>query len=208
MKKFLPKLIIIILFVAVIFGGKAIIDKKTVNFEDVINKSLANYFITGDSTKLSSITELLDEYNSDENIKTNIKNYTSNKVAEWFTYLDIKYVCDLSNLNSCRAQLTEFESLNLKLKDLYKKKSKNGSTIINPSAYINLESEGEKKVENLKLVINNRYASNPKNCEEIRVRKCLSAVDCDSCREGVCKCFYVDKDKNREEITCYTDIQK
>lgn len=208
MKKFIPKLFIIISIVLVVLIGKSVIDHKTVDYKTIVNESLMSFYVNGHVKELQPIIDLLEEYEDDDVIRADIQSSSLSIVGSWYTYLDEKYFCDISNLNSCKAQLDEFIILNNKLNNLYDFKCEDGFTIIIPSSYTNLKNQGIKKVEGLEKIIKNPSAKNPLTSEEIRLRKCLVAVDCDNCRDGVCKCYYIDEDKNREEISCKKDVQQ
>lgn len=201
MKK-LGKFVVIILIVIMIILGKKIIDTKTFDYSEIVSDSLSSYYISGVTTDLKPIIELLDKYKNDDNIIQGIQTYSDNIVGGWYTYLDNKYLCDKSNVNSCRVQLDEFKVLSTRLNNLYTYKSSKGITIILPSVYNNLKYEGEKKITDLDKIVASPSAKSPSDSEEIRNKKCASAVDCENCREGLCKCYYVTQDKIRETVTC------
>lgn len=200
MKKYI-KWIFFVVLVILVFVIKGMIDKKTVNYEAILNESFTSFYISSSKDDLKPAIELLNKYKNDENLRIKIQNYAFSIVGSWYKYLDEKYVCDRYNLNSCKVQLEEFKGLDNKLNDLYEYKTENGYALLLPSAYSNLNSEGVKKVSGLEKVIASPSAKNPKDSEEIRLERCNSAVDCTNCREGLCKCYYIDG-KNREEITC------
>lgn len=206
MKKGIIKLIFVIMIVVLIIVGKNIIDKKTFKYEETLENSLSSYMVSGNASDLDPIVELLDEYANDKDIRNGIQSYSYSFLGDWYTYLDGKFDCDRYNLNSCEVQLSEFEVLNSKLENLYSIKSEEGYSIIVTSAYNNLSSEGAKKIEGLEKIVNSPNATNPDDIEEERVQKCAVAVDCESCRDGVCTCYYLDEDRNREELTCKKDI--
>ena len=198
----MKKLIYIVIIVAMIIGGKFLIDYKTFDVSDVVNKSLSTYYINSEKNELKPIDDLLEKYSDDEIKRENIQNLSSEIVASWFLYLDDKYLCDLSNLNACKTQLEEFNLLKDKLKVLYEYKSSDNFTIILPSIFDNLNTEADLKIADLNKKISNPNAKNPLTSEEIHNRKCMLAVDCTNCRDGLCKCYYLDENKNREELVC------
>lgn len=198
----MKKLIYIVIIVAMIIGGKFLIDYKTFDVSDVVNKSLSTYYINSEKNELKPIVDLLEKYSDDEIKRENIQNLSSEIVASWFLYLDDKYLCDLSNLNACKTQLEEFNLLKDKLKVLYEYKSSDNFTIILPSIFDNLNTEADLKIADLNKKISNPNAKNPLTSEEIHNRKCMLAVDCTNCRDGLCKCYYLDENKNREELVC------
>ena len=73
MKKHLPKLIFVAVVLAVIFGGKAFIDYKTIDYKSIVNNGISNFFISGNTSELEPVIELLDKYANDEEIR----NYTN-----------------------------------------------------------------------------------------------------------------------------------
>lgn len=206
MKKNIIKIIFLVFVIAIIIGGKKYIDHKTFNYKEVVDQSITSYLVAGTTDKLEPIISILDKYANDATMKSNIQSYSYTLIGSWYTYLDGKYVCDKSNLNSCKVQLEEFNALDAKLQNLYSMKSKDGYTIIVTSAYNNLKSEGEKKISGLQKIVASPSAKNPLTSEEERLQKCMVAVDCESCRDGVCKCYYLDENKNREALTCKKDI--
>lgn len=208
MKKNFKKIFMILLFVAVILGGKKVIDFKTFNYEETVNSSLTSFYVKGEIKYLEPVIKILEKYKTDSNKRDEIQNYSYTIVKSWFSYLDSKYTCDFYNLNSCKTQLEEFKLLNAKLNKLYDYKCTDGYTIIIPSSYTNLKVEGEKKVKGLENIIKNPNSKNPDDSEQLRLKKCLSAVECENCRDNVCKCYYIDKDMNREEITCKSNNVK
>lgn len=209
MKKALPKILFILLIVGIIFGGKKIIDYKTQAYEDVVTAGLTKYFVSGDVTELKPVIELLEKYANEEEKRKEIQSFSLDIVASWYTYLDNKYYCDNVNLNSCIAQLVEFKVLNSKLTNLYETKCEDGFTIIIPSSYTNLSKQGAIKVEGLEKVTNNPGAISPQDSEKIRLTKCASIVptDCDSCRDNLCTCYFVDSEtKDKEAVRCIVNM--
>ena len=206
MKKGIIKLIFVLLLVVLVIVGKNIIDKKTFKYEETVEKSLSSYMVSGNISELDPIIELLDDYANDDTIRNDIQSYSFNFLGNWYTYLDGKFKCDRYNLNSCKVQLDEFRAINNKLQGLYSLKSEEGYSIIVTSAYNNLSSEGNKKVEGLEKLVASPNIKNPDDYETERQEKCAVAVDCESCRDGVCTCYYLDQDRNREELTCQKDI--
>lgn len=210
MKKALPKILFILLIVGIIFGGKKIIDYKTFDYKDIVTEGLSKYFVSGDVTELKPVIELLEKYVNEEEKRKEIQNFSLEIVASWYTYLDNKYYCDNINLNSCISQLAEFKVLNSKLTNLYSTKCEDGFTIILPSKYTNLSKEGANKVVNLEKAVNNPGAISPQDSEKIRITKCATVVptDCESCRDGLCLCYYVNpQTKDREPVKCMMNLQ-
>lgn len=206
-KKFPTTIIMIILIVVTVFVGKKVIDFKTIDYSETVTKGLADYYVNGVITHLDPIVSILDEYEEETEIRNEIQVYSGEIVGSWVTYLDSKYMCDYFNLNSCKAQVAEFQSLLAKIDNLYMKKSSDGFTIITSSLYNNLKSQIEKKIKDINVVISSPSARNPQNSEEVRLKKCVASVECSDCRDGLCKCYYVDENMNREEIICKKDIQ-
>jgi hypothetical protein len=203
MKKALPKILFILLIVGVIFGGKKIIDYKTSPYEKIVDDALTKYFVSGDVTELKPVIALLEEYQKEDVKRKEIQSYSSSVVTSWYIYLDNKYYCDNVNVNSCQAQLAEFKILNNKLTNLYETKCEDGFTIIVPSKHTDLNKQGSIKVEALERAVANPGAISPQDSEKIRLTKCATAVDCDSCRENLCVCYYVDaQTKDREPVKC------
>lgn len=207
MKKLIPKLIFVAVLVVIVLGGKFFIDQKTVSYAPVVNKALTKYYVSNNVAELQPIIELLDEYKTDETIRANIQEYSMSIIGTWFTQMDNKYFCDASNLNACKAQLSEFTKLLDKLIVLYEFKCEDGFTILLPSNYRFLKAEAEDKIAGLQKVIARPSAGNPKDSETIRLEKCNAAVDCTNCRDNKCTCYYVDENKNREPITCIVQTQ-
>lgn len=198
MKKFM----ILILLIIIIVIGKIYIDNKTINYEEIVNASLSSYYISGSKTDLKPITDLLEKINYDDKLKAEIQKYSFTIIDSWYSYLDGKYICTKSNLNSCLTQVEEYKILDTKLKDLYKYKCKDGFTIILPSSYTNLVNTGEEKITALNKIIKSPSAKDPKNSEEIRNEKCAKATVCESCRDGLCVCTYINEFKGSEKLTC------
>ncbi len=207
MKKNIGKIIFIIFIILAVFMGKKYIDNKTFDYTEIVTNSLSSYFVSGSTNELKPIIELLEKYRKDEQMVYNIQTYSFEIVGSWYLYLDDKYYCDKNNLNSCKAQLEEFKTLSTRLNDLYNYKSSNNYTIILPSAYSNLKSEGEKKITALNKIVASPSSKNPYTSEEIRQRRCESAIDCENCRDGICKCYYITEDKTRDSVMCVKESQ-
>ncbi len=209
MKKALPKILFVLLIVGVILGGKKIIDYKTQDYSATVTDSLTKYFVSGDIQKLAPVIELLEKYENEPEIRKEIQSYSLDIVGSWYTYLDNKYFCNNVNLNSCIAQLAEFKVLNTKLTNLYETKCEDGFTIIIPSSYTNLSKQGAVKVQDIERVVNNPGAISPDDSEKIRIKKCATAVECDSCRDNVCTCYYVDSvTKDKEPVKCFVKQER
>lgn len=207
MKKYL-KFVFIGIIIALIFVGKNIIDKKAFDYKSMISESLNTYYVSNSVNDLNPIIEFLEKNKNNEVIRSDVQNYSYEIIANWFLYMDDKYTCDKSNLNSCKVQLEEFNALNVKLLNLFDKKCEDGFTIILPSAFNSLKNEVTKKITALNKVVASPSSKNPMDSEEIRLKKCLVAIDCNSCRDGLCKCSYVDEKMNKEEIICFKEPVK
>ena len=203
MKKALPKILFIVVLVGVILGGKKLIEFKTEDYRETVTTSLTEFFISGDTSKLEPIIEILEKYEDDDEKRKEIQDYSLDIVGSWYLYLDNKYYCDNKNLNSCKAQLEEFNTLNDKLNKLYETKCEDGFTIIIPSSYTNLKNQGDVKVAGLQKIIDLPSATNPQDSETIRKTKCATATDCSSCKSNICSCYYTDENNNRETVSCY-----
>ncbi|MBE6145931.1 MAG: hypothetical protein E7171_04840 [Firmicutes bacterium] len=209
MKKLIPKLIFIVLIVAVVFGGKYVIDHKTHDYRTDVKKSLTDYFINGNVSSLDSIVDLLNEYVDDEEYRKNVQTYSADIVGSWFVYIDNKYYCSTSNKNSCTAQHAELTTLSNKLEELYKVKADDGYTIIVPSSYNSLKKQTEEKLAGLNRAMTSTTARDPQDIEQIRQRKCQLTNECERCYEGACTCYYTDSStKVREELQCWGKAQK
>lgn len=203
MKKALPKILFIIALVGVIIGGKKIIDFKTEDYKETVTNGLTEFFISGDVSELEPVITILEKYEDDDVRRKEIQDYSLDIVGSWYLYLDNKYYCDNKNLNSCMAQLEEFNTLNDKLNKLYDTRCEDGFTIIVPSSYTNLKNQGEVKVAGLKKIIDLPSSVNPQDSETIRKTKCATATECTGCRNNVCTCYYTDEENNRETVDCY-----
>ena len=204
MKKLIPKLFLILVFVGIIFYVKDYIDKRTYQFKDEVN--LTNFYVKNDYKGVTNINKLLDTYDNNDTKRKEIQSYCYSIVGSWFTYLDEKYVCNKTNLNSCKAQLAEFQDLNAKLVKLYSYKSSKGYTVITSSSFTSLKNQADKKIKDLEAVVKSNSYSNPKTSEEIREDKCNKSTDCENCKDGICKCYYTSGGV-REELTCNKDIE-
>ncbi len=204
MKKIIIKIIIFAIVFGGIFGTKRYIDYKTYDYKPEVKEALTNYFVNNDRNSLGDILNLLDKYKDDQEIREGIQKYSFDIVGSWFTYVDQKYACSEStyrtNKNSCMVLLDEFKNLNDKLVVLYGYKSKEGYTIIRDGNYnnlINQTSSRVKKIESSYI----KTSRNPQSAEEERLEKCKKATECENCRDGVCKCYYI-ANSVREELTC------
>lgn len=198
----MKKIIMLILLILIVIFGKMYIDNKTINYEEIVNASLSSYYISGSKTELKPITELLEKISYDDKLKAEVQKYSFSIVDSWSSYLEGKYTCTKSTLNSCLTQVEEYKVLDTKLKDLYNYKCKDGFTIILPSSYANLENTLTEKIAALNKIIKSPSAKDPKNSEEIRTEKCNNATVCESCRDGLCVCTYVNENKATEKLTC------
>ncbi len=209
MKKLIPKLIFIVLIVAVVVGGKIVIDHKTYDYRTDVKKSLTEYFINGDVKSLDSIVSLLNDYVDDDEYRKNVQTYSADIVGSWFVYIDNKYYCSTTNRNSCTAQYAELDALSKKLEALYGYKADDGYTIIVPSSYNSLKKQTQEKLSGISKAIASNTARDPQDIEQIRQRKCQLTNECERCYEGSCTCYYTDAStKVREELTCWGKVQK
>lgn len=205
LKKRIFTLVKFIVIFIIMFFGRNYIRYITVDYKSVVDSSLTGYYVTGDTSKLMPIAELLNEYKKNAKIVDSVQSYSYQKVTDWFTSLDDKYLCDKNNKNSCLVQLDEFKFLVKKLNELYNVKG-GGYSIIAPKGYSALKEAGEQKIEALNAISRNQNYQNPSNSEVIYQNKCNNATDCD-CRDGICKCTYIGKNtdgsKKQESIQCY-----
>ncbi len=209
MKKLIPKIIFIVLIVAVVMGGKYVIDHKTFDYREVVNDSLTNYFINGDIKVLDDVVGLLNDYVDDDTYRKNVQNYSADIVGSWFVYIDNKYTCSTQNKNSCVAQYNELQILSTKLEQLYGRKADDGYTIIVPSSYNSLKKQSEEKLFALQKALSSSSARDPQDIEQIRIRKCQLTNECERCYEGACTCYYTDAaTKVREELSCWGKANK
>ncbi len=208
MKKVIFRIVIILVIVGAIFGGKKYIDQRTYSYKTEINDALTNYFVKDDDTSLNNILNVLDKNKRNDAKRTEIQNYSYQVVGSWFTYMDQKYACDdttyRANKNSCIDQLSEFQKLKDKLEQLYNYKSKEGYTIILPSYYNSLLSQSQKRIADLEKKVKN--SRNPQSAEEERLEKCNKATECENCRDGICTCYYT-ANGVREGLTCKKEIE-
>ncbi len=198
----MKKIITLVIIIIIILGGKWFIDNKTIQYEELVNESLSSYYISGNTKELQPIIDLLEKVKKDDKLKKEIQDYSLSIVNSWYTYLESKYNCSKSDLNSCLTQVDEYTLLDSKLKNLYSLKCSDGFTIILPSAYTNLVNVGEEKIASLNKMIKSPSAKEQKNSEEIRIEKCNKATTCESCRDGLCTCTYINDNKSSETISC------
>lgn len=199
--KNITKIVFLGVIIALIVFGKQYIDKKTFKYEEVVDKSINEYFIYSDPTKLNDLKNLLDNYSDDESTTYDIQAYSGKVVWDWLTYIDNKYSCDRSNKNSCQVQLEEFQSLNNLINTFYNIKSKKGLTLMLKSTYSNIATQITGKITGLEKTIKSPSAKNPLDSEQVRQKKCAAVQDCSNCRDGVCTCTYIDGNRT-EEIRC------
>lgn len=204
--KFVPKLAIFIVIVLVIIIGKKVIEVRTYDYKPTVSASLQAFYLSTNPNDLTPITDLLDKYNKNDNVREGIQEYAYSIVGTWYKYLDGKFTCDRSNRNACQVQQEEFNQLNEKLKYLYGKKSTDGYAAISPSKYQSLKTEGEKKINALNSYITDVNSKDPKDSETIRKEKCarVNKDECDNCKDGICTCYYIDNNKKdgQEPIKC------
>ena len=208
MKKLIPKIIFIVLIVAVVFGGKSVIDYKTYDYRADVKKSLTSYFINGDVKSLDKIVGLLNEYADDEEYRKNVQVYSADIVSSWFVYTDKKYYCSTANKNSCVSQYAELDKLSKKLEELYNCKADDGYTIIVPSSYNSIKKQVQEKISVLTKAISAASSRDPQDIEQVRKTKCQVTNECERCYEGACTCYYTDSNtKVREELRCWGKSQ-
>ena len=196
-KRLIPILLLILIII-----GKMIIDNKTINYKPIVKDSFSSYFIKGQAQELNPVIEILDKIKYDDNLRKEIQNYNLEIINSWLSYIDNKYICIKSNLNSCINQVEELKNLETRLKTLYSSKCQDGFTLILPSTYTNITNDLNTKIKALNKIIESPSAKELKNNEEIRKEKCNKAINCDSCRDGWCKCIYLDDNKRSETYTC------
>ncbi len=207
MKKMIPKIILLLIVVAIILGGKYFIDYKTYDYREAVNDSLTEYFITGDTDDLKPIIKILDEHADDEKYRKDLQSFSGDFVGSWFVYIDSKYECSLGNKNSCAAQHVELTELQKRLTALYECEADDNYTIIVPSVYNSLNDQATQKITAISNILNSPSAKDAPTIEETRIRKCSMTTECESCREGTCVCYYTDSStKVREELVCYNKI--
>ena len=201
-KKLISKAAFLALIISIVWFGKWFIDYKTFNYKATIEEALDKFYVSNLVSDLQPIVDLLNTYEKEEEIVNKIQVHVGNVVKEWYEFIDGKYICDKANKMACVAQMDEFTNVNTKLGVIHGVKSKNGTIIIDPKGYVELSSAGTKLVKNLKSRVLSAGTTNPLNSQEIYEQRCEQAVECDSCRDTNCKCYFIDSDKSRMEITC------
>ena len=135
MKKHLKKIIILVLILGTFFGTKAIFKNNIINHEKIVNDALNSFYISGSSTDLKPVIELLNKYKNNDEKRVEIQSISYNTINSWYNYLNEKYLCDTKNVNACTAQENEIALLNSKLETLYNTKAEESNTIISATSY-------------------------------------------------------------------------
>lgn len=197
----MKKTLLIILLIGLILGGKYYIDTITINYEEIIHTSLSTYYLNGKTEELKPIITILEKNKKNDKLKQKIQTYSIEYLNNLTTYLNNKYTCNKETLNSCIAKVEELTIFNTKLKELYNYKCQDGFTIILPSENTNLSRNINDKIIEWNKIIKNPTSKNAKNSEEIRNEKCTFAESCDSCRDNLCTCTYINNTK-KESVLC------
>jgi len=204
MKK-IGKLLFLVIIVAGIFLGKKFIDDYAMDNSDVINDSLKKYYVSGLASDLEPILDLLDKYSSIDSKKQDIQVTAVEYIDDWYNYVQLKFLCDTSNLNTCSTQLDEVDLIEQRIETLYNTRTGDGITIILPSHYQALVTKVSQIKEKITDVTDSYRSKNASTSEDIRLERCsevnLSNCSCSS-NSNYCTCSYIDEDKNSFMIYC------
>ncbi len=200
--------IIVITAVIIVIGLLAVLwfrsfyKNNMVKYKDKVGESLKAYYISGDTKDLKQITDYFSEYSDNVKIKEDIQSYCYDEITKWQNYLAEKYVCDITNYNSCELQLAEYKELLSKIERLYSFKEVQGYKIITNQGHADIVEELNKKIAYNEEIVSNIKATSQKNEDELRLIKCAKTDDCSNCRNGsACTCVYIENGV-REEVIC------
>ena len=202
MKKKIITICIILALVAFAFFGKKYIDDRYYDYRLDIEKGIDSYFVNGDFSSLDDSIKLLDKYKNNDEVRRGIQNYSTDYIKKQFQYVQNKYLCDIRNLSACKILFEDLKLLVKKVDGVYSKKTNDGYTLMLASSYNQLKSEINKKITSVETVINNPNSTYAPSAEDLYERNCAIATDCDNCRDGICSCYYLDKDNIKNSIVC------
>lgn len=199
------KILFLVIIVVGVFLGKKFIDDYAVDSSTVINDSLRKYYVSGLSSDLEPILDLLEKYSSFDDKKQDIQVAAVEYIDDWYNYVQLKYLCDTSNLNACSTQLDEVDLIEQRIEVLYNTRTSDGITIILPSHYQALVTKVSQIKENITDVTDSKRSKNAKSSEDIRLERCsnvnLSNCSCYS-SSTFCTCSYTDANKNSISLYC------
>lgn len=192
----------IVLVILFFVGGRSFYLNKMLNYNAIVKDTINLYYVTEKTADLEPISELFEKYKGNDEVRNKIQEYSYEMVNDWFVYYTTKTVCDINNSNTCKAMASELEQLLPKISKLYNYREIDGYTIISDAAFELLESQINKKIEDIDNILKDPNAKRPLNEAEIRENKCNSTNDCTNCRDGVCTCTYTNTSGAKEELVC------
>ena len=150
MKKKLLFFILLVLTVGYFVGGKIFIDKYSVNIEQVVGKSLGNYYVTSNIDDLKPIGDLLDRFSDNDEKVFDVQQSSFNVVLSWFNYNNATILCEHNKLYSCTHKKEVFKNDVEKLQQLYTYTGEKGDTILTINDYEELLSTANRVVNTIK----------------------------------------------------------
>lgn len=202
--KIITVVIIIILGVGVFFLGKSYYYNNIYNYPKIINQSLEKFYISGETSDLDPIGVVLDKYNNNEKKLADVQDTVYKILVGWVDYLNNKYICDNSNVNSCRLYYNDLVNLKANIRKVYVYRA----TILTPDKFGDLADKLDLKNEEVKEIIDDPTSVRAKNYEELRLEKCSKVLECSECREALCDCTYVNGDNKKETVKCIPPVKE
>ena len=150
MKKNVLFWILLILTIGYFVGGKIFIDKYSVNIDEVVGKSLGNYYVTSNIDDLAPIGDLLDRYSDNDEKLFDVQQSSFNVVVSWFNYNNATILCEYNKSYSCIHKKEVFKIDIEKLQQLYTYTGEKGDTILSNNDYEELLSTANRVVNTIK----------------------------------------------------------
>ena len=199
--KFLTLGLIILIGIGVFFLGRGYYYNNIYNYPRIINDSLEKFYVSNETGDLDPIGNVLDRYKNNENKLRDVQSKVYEVLKGWIDFLNTKYICDSSNVNSCRLYYNELINMKSNIRKVYVYRDK----IISQEKFSVLNSEIESKTEEVKEIIEDSSSVRGKSYEELRLDKCSKINDCQPCRDVLCNCTYVNNDGTKETVRCRID---
>ena len=207
-KKILPFIIVAIIASTIFFIGKRSFYKNKYPWEHVLEVQLERYYSTRDEKELDAIINLYKTYSFDEEIMGKIQSKTDTTVNGWYDYIGSKYICDLTNANTCSLYKSDLDELvNNTIKKMYLKSYENYNVVSWDNLNL-LNKRYEQDKMKIEEIEKNPNRSRQKDYEQLRKEKCAAASECGECKNGLCQCTYIDQAAAKKEFVFCKEEKK
>lgn len=177
---------------------------RILNYKKIVDTSMEKFYISDKSEDLDQLSNLFSTYKHNDEKKSEVQDRAYTITQEWLDFVSKKYICDDTNINTCKIQLQEIKNVCSKIRNVHMYKVQDDKyTIIRFEDHEKLKTQCSKKEEEINTHIKSENATIGKNYHQTRIEKCHKVDRCDECKDGVCNnCSYVNIEGKIESIRC------